>query len=92
MDLRNIVSEYLRDAADNIQNNSCGLTEEEIQDLIKQLMHIELNKTEAAEYLGMSTRTFDRKIENGELPVGQHVRGSKNLIWYKDELIRSLGE
>lgn len=92
MNLRNIVSEYLRDAADNIQNNSCGLTEEEIQDLIKQLMHIELNKTEAAEYLGMSTRTFDRKIENGELPIGKHIRGSKNLIWYKDELIRSLGE
>lgn len=92
MDLRNVVSEYLRNAADNIQNNSCGLTEEEIQDLIKQLMHIELNKTEAAEYLGMSTRTFDRKIENGELPIGKHIRGSKNLIWYKDELIRSLGE
>ena len=41
-----------------------------------------MNKQEAADYLNMSTRTFDRYIERGELPQGVHVRGSKNLIWY----------
>lgn len=42
----------------------------------------------AADYLNMSTRTFDRYIEKGELSQGVHVRGSKNLIWYKDELVK----
>jgi excisionase family DNA binding protein len=50
-------------------------------------MHEEMNKQQAADYLNISTRTFDRYIESGKLPQGIHVRGSKNLIWYKDELI-----
>lgn len=46
-----------------------------------------MNKQQAADYLNISTRTFDRYIESGKLPQSIHVRGSKNLIWYKDELI-----
>ena len=88
MDLKSIVAQYLREAADKIENGSCSLNDTEIKYLVSHIMHEEMNKQEAADYLNMSTRTFDRYIEKSELPQGVHVRGSKNLIWYKDELVK----
>ena len=88
MDLKSIVAQYLREAADKIENGSCSLNDTEIKYLVSHIMHEEMNKQEAADYLNISTRTFDRYIEKGELPQGVHVRGSKNLIWYKDELLK----
>lgn len=88
MDLKKIIAQYLRDSAEKIEKDSCGMTDAEINQLAQQIMHQEMNKTEAAEFLNMSIRNFDRKIENGEIPPGQHIRGSKSLIWYKDELIK----
>lgn len=88
MDLKSIVAQYLREAADKIENGSCSLNDTEIKYLVSHIMHEEMNKQEAADYLNMSTRTFDRYIEKDELPQGVHVRGSKNLIWYKDELVK----
>ena len=87
MDLHKIIAKFLRESADNIENNTCGLTNDELLDLATSIIHIEMNKTEASEYLNMSTRSFDRHIEKGELPQGVHVRGNKNLTWFKDELI-----
>lgn len=92
MGLNHIIATHLREVADKIDQNTCGLTSSEIKTFATVFMHEEMNKTEASEFLNMSTRTFDRKIENGELPQGKHIRGSKNLIWYKDELITGLGE
>jgi DNA-binding NtrC family response regulator len=88
MDLKSIVAQYLREAADKIENGSCSLNDTEIKYLVSHIMHEEMNKQEAADYLNMSTRTFDRYIEKGELSQSVHVRGSKNLIWYKDELVK----
>ncbi len=87
MDLKRILAQYLRETADKIEQNTCSLTDSEIKHLLRYIMHEEMNKQQAADYLNISTRTFDRYIESGKLPQGIHVRGSKNLIWYKDELI-----
>lgn len=87
MDLKVIVADYLRKSADAIETNTCGMSNEEILQLASSIMHQELNKNEAAEFLNMSTRTFDRRVESGELPKGVHQSGSKQLIWYKDELL-----
>ena len=81
-------STIFKKAADKIENGSCNLNDTKIKYLVSHIMHEEMNKQEAADYLNMSTRTFDRYIEKGELPQGVHVRCSKNLIWYKDELIK----
>lgn len=91
MDLKKIIAQYLRESADKIETNSCGLSNAEITQLAQQIMHQEMNKSEAAEFLNMSTRTFDRKIESGQLPKGVHNLGSKQKIWYKDELVENLG-
>ena len=63
MDLKSIVAQYLREAADKIENGSCSLNDTEIKYLVSHIMHEEMNKQEAADYLNMSTRTFDRYIE-----------------------------
>lgn len=88
MDLKNIVGDYLIESGQNIKNNTCGLSEEEIAQLASSIIHKELNKTEAAELLNISTRTFDRKVANGELPQGVSVRGQNTKIWYEDELLK----
>lgn len=88
MDLKKVISDYLRNAADNIEANSCSMSEEEILKLASALMHQEMNKTEASEFLNMSIRQFDRKVESGEIPKGIHKAGSKQKLWYKDELFQ----
>lgn len=87
MNLRNILANILRDFARKLDNDECELSAEEQEQLLAQIAHIPMNKTEAANYLNMSVRTFDRHVSNGDLPNGKHTIGSKQLYWYKDELI-----
>lgn len=87
IDLKKILANYLRESADNIESGSCIINDEESKQLMRQIMHIELKKSEAAERLGISTRTFDRRVNAGELPPGKHVIHHKDLIWYLDEII-----
>ena len=89
MNLNKEVADQLRTAADDIENNRCGLNQNEIQDLASVVMHIEMNKSEAANYLGLSIRTFDRYIANGWIPRGIRPLGSNSLVWYKDELAKA---
>lgn len=89
MDLKEIIAQYLRESADKIESNMCGLSNDEIIQLAQAIMHKELNKTEAAELLNISTRTFDRRVESGELPQGIRTAGSNQKIWYQDELLLS---
>ena len=87
MDLKHLVADFLRESADKIEQGTCGLEEDELLQLTSTLMHQKLNKSEAASLLNISTRQFDRKIESGELPKGTHTLGSKQLYWYKDEIL-----
>lgn len=89
MNLNKQVADELRKAADDIEQNRCGLNRNEILDLASSVLHQEMNKNEAAMFLGLNVRTFDRRVHDGYLPQGQHVLGSKNLVWYKDELIKA---
>lgn len=87
MDLKYVIAEFLHDSANKIVNDECCLNNEEICYLASQVMHIKVNKTQAADFFHISTRTFDRKICDGEIPVGKKDIGSNQLYWYKDELI-----
>lgn len=87
MDTKKLLANELRNFADKLDSDECNLSPTEQAALLANISHTELNKTEAAELLNMSTRTFDRKIQAGEIPAGQHKRGSNALIWYKDEIL-----
>ena len=50
------------------------------------LTHVPMNKETASEYLNMSRSKFDTKIAEGIIPKGRKRVGSRQLIWFKDEL------
>ena len=87
MEMKYVIADFLIESANKIKRNECGLNDTEILHLASQVMHIKVNKSQAADFLHISTRTFDRKINDGELPVGQKDIGSNQLYWYKDELL-----
>lgn len=46
----------------------------------------EMNKTKAAEYLGVCRATFDNYVRDGFIPKGRQVGSFKELRWYKCDL------
>ena len=85
--IKDIVVSFLKDSIKKIEHDECSLSDQELQHLASNIIHIKINKTEAAEILGISTRTLDRKINLGEVPAGRKDLGSNSLYWYKDELL-----
>lgn len=45
-----------------------------------------MNKTQAADYLGISRATFDNHVRDGFIPKGKQVSRFKELRWYKSDL------
>ena len=45
-----------------------------------------MNKTQAADYLGVSRATFDNLVKEGKIPTGKHVIGFKEKRWYVKDL------
>ena len=45
-----------------------------------------MNKTEAADYLGVSRATFDNYVREGKIPKGTHQAGFKELSWSQKDL------
>lgn len=45
-----------------------------------------MNKTQAADYLGISRATFDNHVRDGFIPKGRQIPGFKELRWYKSDL------
>ena len=86
--IRSILQQYI----DNIDTNNTNLDYEQQCKLLKILSNVdigqenEMNKTEAAEYLGVSRATFDNYIHDGFLPKGREVGRFKELRWYKSDL------
>lgn len=85
-ELKEIISQMLREAADRIDNGSCEVGDEDMYNSLKNILHIPISKTDAREYLGLSRTTFDYQVNKGQLPHGQKRRGFNELVWYKDEL------
>lgn len=46
----------------------------------------EMNKTQAADYIGVCRATFDNYVRDGILPKGKQVGNFKELRWYKCDL------
>lgn len=84
--MKNILSSLLRDAAERIDNDTCEVSEEDVYNSLKTVLHVPLSKSDAREYLGLSRTTFDYRVNKGELPHGQKRRGFNELVWYKDEI------
>ena len=86
--IRNILQKFI----DDIDADNTNITYEQQCDIIKILSNVdlgqdtEMNKTEAADYLGVSRATFDNYVRDGFLPKGKQIKRFKELRWYKSDL------
>ena len=86
--IRNILQKFI----DDIDANNTNLDYEQQCQIIRILSNVnigqenEMNKTQAADYLGISRATFDNHVRDGFIPKGEQVSRFKELRWYKSDL------
>jgi predicted DNA-binding transcriptional regulator AlpA len=87
-----IIRTILQKFIDDIDADNTELSYEQQCDIIKILSNVdigkdnEMNKTQAADYLGVSRATFDNYVHDGFIPKGKQVGSFKELRWYKSDL------
>ena len=87
-----LIRTILQQHIDNIDAGNTNLNYEQQCKLLRVLSNVdlgqenEMNKTEAAEYIGVSRATFDNYVRDGFIPKGKEVGKFKELRWYKSDL------
>ena len=87
-----IIRAILQKFIDDIDADNTELSYEQQCDIIKILSNVdigkdnEMNKTQAADYLGVSRATFDNYVHDGFIPKGKQIGSFKELRWYKSDL------
>ena len=92
-----IIRSILQQFIDDIDADNTNLNYQQQCDLLRILSNVnlgqenEMNKTQAADYLGISRATFDNYIKDGFIPKGKQIGNFKELRWYKSDLDLFLG-
>jgi predicted DNA-binding transcriptional regulator AlpA len=92
MAMLQIIKVILQKFIDDIDADNTNISYEQQCDIIKILSNVdigkdnEMNKTQAADYLGVSRATFDNYVRDGFIPKGKQVGNFKELRWYKSDL------
>jgi predicted DNA-binding transcriptional regulator AlpA len=87
-----LIKTLLQQYIDNIDAGNSNLSYEQQCNIIRILSNVdsgednEMNKTEAADYIGVSRATFDNYVKDGFIPKGRQVGRFKELRWYKSDL------
>lgn len=87
-----IIKTILQKFIDDIDADNTNLNYEQQCDIIRILSNVdlgqenEMNKTQAADYLGVCRATFDNYVRDGFIPQGRQVGKFKELRWYKSDL------
>ena len=87
-----IIRTLLQKFIDDIDADNTNISYEQQCDIIRILSNVdsgkdnEMNKTQAADYLGVSRATFDNYVRDGFIPKGRQVGSFKELRWYKSDL------
>lgn len=87
-----IIKSILQKFIDDIDADNTNISYEQQCDIIRILSNVdsgkdnEMNKTQAADYLGVSRATFDNYVHDGFIPKGKQVGSFKELRWYKSDL------
>ena len=87
-----LIRDILQKFIDDIDADNSNLSYEQQCQLIQVLSNVnagqdnEMNKTQAADYLGVSRATFDNYVRDGFIPKGKQVGKFKELRWYKSDL------
>lgn len=87
-----IIRTILQKWIDDIDADNTNLNYEQQCDIIRLMSNVdlgqdnEMNKTQAADYLGISRATFDNYVHDGFIPKGRQIGKFKELRWYKSDL------
>lgn len=87
-----IIKSILQKFIDDIDADNTNISYEQQCDIIRILSNVdsgkdnEMNKTQAADYLGVSRATFDNYVRDGFIPKGKQIGNFKELRWYKSDL------
>lgn len=88
--LKKILSKTLRHLADQLDANSCEISEQESLEIMEVIAKCNterpMSKEQACDYLHLSRSTFDTYVRNGYIPRGQKILGFKELGWVKADL------
>ena len=87
LNLTRLLANALRETADKLDSGNTYLSEAEQCEILDMLTHTALCAEEVCEYLNISRATLTNYIRDGVVPKGRKLRGRKELIWFKDELI-----
>lgn len=87
-----IIRSILQKHIDDIDAGNTNLNYDQQCQIIRILSNVdagqenEMNKTQAADYLGVSRATFDNYVRDRFIPKGKQVGNFKELRWYKSDL------
>ena len=87
-----IIRDTFQKFVDDIDAGNSNLNYEQQCSILRILSNVnlgqenEMNKTKAADYLGVSRATFDNYVSRGWIPKGKQIGDFKELRWYKSDL------
>ena len=87
-----IIKTILQKFIDDIDADNTNLNYQQQCNIIRILSNVdigqdnEMNKMQAADYLGVSRATFDNYVRDGYIPRGKQIGHFKELRWYKSDL------
>lgn len=92
MIMLNVIRTLLQKFIDDIDADNTNISYEQQCQILRILSNVdagqdnEMNKTQAADYLGVCRATFDNYVRDGYIPKGKQVGNFKELRWYKSDL------
>ena len=87
-----VIKKLLLQYVDDIDAGNSNISFEDQCKVIRIMSNIgkgqelEMNKTQAADYIGVCRATFDNYVKDGLIPKGEQVGNFKELRWYKCDL------
>ena len=86
--LNPLVRNALIEANRKLIHNECELSDEQIQELTKIVLHRPLSKAMVCdEVLHISQSTFNQWLAMGWMPKGRNRKGFNELAWWEDEIL-----
>lgn len=82
---KKLVLKILKDTYNKIENDTCGLDDDEIMSIANALTHVKLNIEQACRHINCSRPTLYRLIACNKIPKPYKDSGGKEY-WYQDEL------
>lgn len=92
-----LIKKVLLAIINQIDEGTCTLTEQQAEDTLRLLTFYsdnreKLSRTQAAKYLNMNLKTFDRYVKSGKIKQGQKILGFKEKFYIKEELDEVVGQ